>query len=84
MNTDRHKPLEYRTRDLAVVPKLSGVHIARVENQSGKGIFAFRSSLKTEEIISAYFNDAFLMILKAGFEAWKSLKSMAYSAIGIY
>lgn len=84
MNTNHQKPLEFSTRDLylSVVIKLSGIPIARVENQSGKGIFVFRSSPKIEEIVSAYFNDELTMNPKAVFETWKSLKSMAFSAIG--
>ena len=84
MNTNRQKPSEFPTRDLylAVVIKLSGVPIARVENQSGRGIFVFRNTPKIEEIVSAYFNDELTMNPKAVFETWKSLKSMAYSAIG--
>lgn len=84
MNTNRQNPSEYLTRDLylAVVIKLSGSPIIRVENQSGKGIFVFRNSPNIETLVSAYFNDELTMNPKAVFETWKSLKSMTYSAIG--
>lgn len=77
-------PSEYLTRDiyLATVLKISGIPIVRVENQSGRGIFVFRTSQRVDEIIAAYFNDDLAMNPKAIFEAWKSLKSLAFASVG--
>lgn len=81
MNT-RQNPSEYLTRDLyqAVILKLSGIPIVRVENQTGRGIFVFRASPRIEELVSSYFNDELTMNPKALFETWKGLKSMAFTA----
>jgi len=83
MNT-RKNSSEYQTRDLyqAVILKLSGIPIVRVENQTGRGIFVFRASPKIETLISSYFNDELTMNPKALFECWKGLKSMAFTATG--
>jgi len=73
---------EYLTKDLnlAVVLKLSGITLIRVENFSGKGVFVFWNSPKVEETISAYLNDLITMNPRAVFDMWKSLKSQAYTA----
>lgn len=72
---------EYLTKDLnlAVVLKLSGVPLVRVENYSGKGVFCFKNSAKIEEIISLYFNDLITMNPRALWETWKGLKSQAHT-----
>lgn len=77
-------PSEYLTRDLylAVVLKVSGIPIVRVENHSGRGIFIFKTSQKINEIISSYFNDELVMNPKTVFEVWKSLKALAFSNVG--
>lgn len=84
MRTNHDNHAEFPTRDLylAVVLKLTGIPILRVENHAGRGIFVFRGSAKIEGIVSAYFNDELTMNPKAVFESWKGLKSMAYNAIG--
>lgn len=73
---------EYSTKDLnlAVVLKLSGISLIRVENFSGKGVFVFKNSQKVEAIISDYLNDLTTMNPRAVFDMWKSLKSQAYTA----
>ena len=72
---------EYLTKDLnlAVVLKLTGIPLVRVENYSGKGVFVFKNSPKVEETISAYLNDMITMNPRAVFDMWKSLKSQAYT-----
>lgn len=72
---------EYLTKDLnlAVVLKLTGIPLVRVENFSGKGVFCFKNSQKVEETISAYLNDMVMMNPRAVFDMWKSLKSQAYT-----
>lgn len=72
---------EYLTKDLnlAVVLKLSGINLVRVENFSGKGVFVFRHSPKIEETIAFYFNDSLTMNPRAVFDTWKGLKSQAHT-----
>lgn len=75
---------ELRSRDiyLSTVFKQAGIPIIRVENTTGKAIFVFRACKEIEELTTKYFNDELRVNPKSLFETWKSLKSMAYSAIG--
>lgn len=75
---------EFPTKDiyLASILKQSGIPIIRVENHSGRGVFVFRADMRIQDLISRYFNSALQVDPKALFETWKSLKSMAFSAIG--
>lgn len=75
---------ELRSRDiyLSTIFKQAGIPIIRVENSTGKAIFVFRACKETEELTVKYFNDELRVNPKSLFETWKSLKSMAYSAIG--
>jgi len=77
-------PTEFKTRDiyLATALKQSGVKIIRVENHTGKGIFVFKTSAKIERLITQFFNGELRVDPQSLFEAWKSLKSMAYSTVG--
>lgn len=72
---------EYLTKDLnlAVVLKLSGIPLIRVENFSGKGVFVFKNSQRVELIIADYFNDLITMNPRALWETWKGLKSQAHT-----
>lgn len=82
MDTKSH-PRQYPTRDiyLASVIKLSGIPILRVDKNGGRGIFVFQASDMINEIIRKYFNNELQFDPKTLFETWKSLKSLAFSAI---
>jgi hypothetical protein len=77
-------PSEFKTRDiyLATALRQSGAKIVRVENHTGKGIFVFKSSPTIEKLTTDFFNGDLRVDPQGLFEAWKSLKSMAYSTIG--
>lgn len=82
-NQPQH-PTEFATKDiyLGSILKQAGIPIVRVENHSGRGIFIFQASEEIPELIKRYFNGALKVDPQALFESWKSLKSMAFSAIG--
>ncbi len=75
---------EFSTKDiyLATVIKQASIPIVRVEGNGRHGIFVFKACPEIEKIISQYFNDQIKVNPRQLFENWKSLKSMAYSAIG--
>lgn len=75
---------EFSTRDIYIssVLKQSGISLIRIESNGKQGIFVFKASEKIKEIISAYFNNELRIDPHSLFETWKSLKSMAFSAIG--
>ncbi len=83
-NTSPQAFPEFATRDiyLATVIKQSRIPIIRVENHSGRGVFVFQANEKIQDLINKYFNSSLKMDPKGLFETWKSLKSMAFSAIG--
>lgn len=72
---------EYLTKDLnlAVVLKLSGIPLVRVDNYAGKGVFVFLLSPKIQETITSYFNDEVVMNPRTVFDCWKGLKSQVYT-----
>lgn len=74
---------EFSTRDiyLATVIKQAGVPILRIEDSNGRGIFVFQASKEIERLTSDYFNGSLRVDPQALFNAWKALKSAAYSAI---
>lgn len=84
MNPTRKTSPTFETRDiyLATALKQSGARILRVENHTGKGIFIFQSSPDIEELITQFFNGEMKVDPQGLFEAWKSLKSMAFSRTG--
>ena len=75
---------EFHTKDiyLATALKQSGARIIRVENRTGKGVFVFDDSAKLKELALRFFNGEMRVDPQGLFEAWKSLKSMVYSATG--
>lgn len=84
MITHLKNPSELKTRDiyLATVIRQSGIPIIRVENNGRQGIFVFKASEKIDDLITMYFNGELRTDPRSLFEVWKSLKSMAYTAIG--
>ena len=84
MNPLSQRPAEFPTRDiyLATILKQSGVNLVRVENHSGRGIFVFQETEKIRDLVSKYFNGSLRLDPKGLFETWKSLKAIAFSAIG--
>jgi len=85
MKTSQSNPThEVRSRDiyLSTIFKQAGIPIVRVENSTGKAIFVFRAGKEIDELTVKYFNDELRVNPKSLFETWKSLKSMAFSAIG--
>lgn len=77
-------PSEFRTRDIYVATILlqSGISILRCEGNGRQGIFVFKISEKIESLIAHYFNGELKVDPRRLFESWKTLKSMAYTAIG--
>lgn len=84
MNTLSSKSPEYHTKDIfvATILRQSGIPIVRVENNGRQGIFVFQASEKINDLITQYFNGQLRTDPKSLFETWRSLKSMAFSAIG--
>lgn len=82
--THQQTPKEYSLKDiyLAATIKQEGIPIVRVEGNGRQGIFVFKYSEKIEGIIAKYFNGELRVDPKGLFETWKSLKSMAFTAIG--
>lgn len=82
--TNQQVSSEFQTRDiyLATVIKQSGIPIIRVENNGRQGIFVFKASEEIDDLITKYFNGELRTDPRSLFEVWKSLKSMAYTAIG--
>lgn len=83
MKISTQDPTNFSTRDiyLATVIKQSGIPIIKVENNSGRGIFIFKSSKKIEGLISKFFNGELRVDPRNLFETWKALKSLAFSGI---
>lgn len=74
---------EFPTRDLyvAAVLKQAGIHILRVEDSNGRGVFVFHACKEIEQLTRDYFNGTLRVEPQSLFSAWKALKSAAYSAI---
>jgi len=74
---------EFATRDLylATVLKQAGIPILRVEGNGRQGIFISQALTEIDKMIPQYFNGELRADPRGLFDTWKSLKSMAYSAI---
>ncbi len=74
----------YETRDiyLSAALKASKIRLIKVTNREGRGYFCFENSPKIDDLIAAYTNGELPLDARTLFEAWKALKSLAFSAVG--